>query len=161
MEQKNIKMSLETARRFWKDKMNEPLRAFLLENFTKEELEDLPPTITWENSFNGDGYLIGLNGNVEEKKSSIVFIYNRGIFKEEKQALSALAFAQLSHIVAKYNRSVMEASKGTSYSILTLNGELFVHDGLHGTRQLEFLSRDNANRSLINDRDLWAQYWML
>lgn len=171
-EERTLKMTLETARKLWKwvkglDEASlyiNHIHGLLLENFTKEELEG-NEGYTWEDSFE-PGYFFETSGL---KKVEIIKAYNRlaqdhfkDQFRTETQALSALAFAQLSHIVAKYNNG-KEKRQFLFFVGVSITDELCVcgygHNGSVGI--LPFFDKKDAEQSLITNFDLWIQYWML
>lgn len=167
--EKNIKMSLESARKLWKS-ANEGhgygSRDFVLsllgENFTKEELEGCDG-YTWEDSFSGDGYEIS---QVEDYAPIVgkvsyggAFDYCKHLFRTENQSLSALAFAQLSHIVAKYN----DCRGAPAYEFWVIE-RIDLELGITKSRvfhHLSFNNFDDCRKSLLTNRKLWEQYWMI
>ena len=156
--EKPVKMSLETAREFYKD-ATEITKKWLLENFTKEELE-CKKGFTWEDSFSGNGYWIDKNSNIHKLRTVGGFAEDhKNIFLTEAHAKSALAFAQLSHIVAKYNEGKIKQQ--FYYTIDNCNGTLLV-DGLSNIKSiLMFYTVEDARTSLEVNRELWEQYWMI
>lgn len=168
---KTIEMSLETAREWYvlakenkiSGKTNPAIR-FLEENFTIEELEG-KKGYTWEESFLGDGYSIAQMSppGIVREYSRPRSIYYRSVFRTEKQALSALAFAQLSHIVAKYNAGPVQ---GYSTAIFVIrpnrDGKLEVAATTYADSYfLKFLNKEDAATSLEVNHQLWKQYWMM
>jgi len=191
--EKTLKMSVETARELWKevkdafiehsvdlkersyDKTNEikgvAIKKLLLENFTKEELEG-KKGFTWEESFSGEGFCLRIDSAIINFKKCVPDTENKNVFKTEKQALSALAFAQLTHIVAKYNSvSVLPESELdinlTLYKIEAYNNsDLKVEKWKPYSCVLPlnvfwFNSEKDAETSLEVNRTLWEQYYML
>lgn len=166
---KTIKMSLDTAREWYKlAKQNEfdtvqPAISWLLENFTKEELEP-KKGFTWEDSFNGSGQFINplsgkiegltiMQGNPSEK--------DRCLYKTTAQAESALAFAQLTHIVAKYNEGKSnEMCFYTVYKNANISS-LCVCMDLQDYLGISFIDKSDAMLSMEVNKDLWKQYWMI
>ena len=89
-------MSLEVARQLYKEKPE--LRVWLLENFTKSELEnDLK---TWKELGKISGYCISSVGNgiveVQDKPTTEDY---KVVYATEKQAKSAFAYAQLTQLM--------------------------------------------------------------
>ena len=86
-------MSLEVARQLYKEKPE--LRVWLLENFTKSELEnDLK---TWEELGKISGYCISFVGNdIVEVQDTEAY---KVVYATEKQAKSAFAYAQLTQLM--------------------------------------------------------------
>lgn len=181
--EKTIKMSLDTAQKLWKvcNDMSVPtrygecpsrrepteyeilIRDILLTNFTKEELEG-KKGFTWEESFSGDGYYIDqTTAEIKTVKNYVQGEYNSAtnVFKTHKQALSAIAFAQLSHIVAKYNEGKVVSKP---YYIIQPDsegiGSLIIRQS-RTPHQLYFVFKSDADISLEVNRELWSQYWMI
>lgn len=161
--EKSIKMSLETARKLWNDNKVDgyvPLIDFLLENFTKEELEGKKGFI-WEESFDDacDGYYVSSNAQVSIFAGRACS-QNKNIFKTEAQAKSALAFAQLSHIVAKYNEG--KESSGDVYVVyFEFSSGLWVGGVSLTAHHLTFYTKRDAQVSIEVNRELWNDYWMI
>lgn len=164
---KTIKMSLDTALEWYKlAKQNEsnntqPAISWLLENFTKEELEP-KKGFTWEESFDGCGFFIKEDSEIVHlPKILSIHPVNKNIFKTQEQAESALAFAQLTHIVAKYNEGKKSGfsaySVGIEHSKLEVFTVAFVRPNFH----LVFFNKEDAETSLEVNKDLWKQYWMI
>jgi hypothetical protein len=173
--EKQIKMSLETAQKLWKRCAQELsgalVKEFLLENFTQEELEG-KKGFDWMDSFNRGGYyitgssLIANDGNLNTNST------HKNIFKTREQAESALAFAQLTHIVDKYNESVtgqveyLENEPISSYIQGYTDGALGVSAIKYTSmilpkQPLLFIQSKDAHTSLEVNLELWEKYWML
>jgi len=154
---KQIEMSLETARQMYKGG-TEMTKKWLLENFTKEELEP-KKGFTWEESFKGEGYFIETYSCIEFTHTSPTTRKNRNVFLTEKHAKSALAFAQLSHIVNKYNKG-KEYDK-YYYSIWIDDKSLQINLWSIDAPHLCFLDFEDAKTSMEVNRQLWLDYWMI
>lgn len=136
----------------------------ILDNFTKEELEG-NKGYTFEESFNGSGYAIiqehGVAGHVvtgHKPNSPMV----KHIFKTKGQAESALAFAQLSHIVAKYNEGKTGCNLAYTIKLKMSKNTLFI-DALEYDDEfphLAFLTSDDAYTSMQVNKELWNKYHM-
>jgi len=156
--EKNIKMSLDAARQMYKEG-NETTNKWLLENFTKEELE-LKKGFTWEDSFNNGGVYINSSSHIERVFSVATRYENKNTFLTEKHAKSALAFAQLSHICHKYNEGKERGAEVYAVHGSTINGLEVDTFGRFG-HQLEFYSQESAQISAEVNRQLWLDYWMI
>jgi len=161
--EKQIKMSLETAQKLWKQNNSiggmEFLNTILLENFTKEELEG-KKGFTWADCFDGGGWYISPNSDVMFSGiSSNPTLQNKNVFKTREQAESALAFSQLTHIVAKYNEG--KARDEVFYKIRKKDNESLCITDNRIPAHLEFYSITDARISLDVNYELWAKYWML
>lgn len=103
MESRNVKVSLETAKR-WYEQGGE-FKEMALSAFTETELN--PVRNEWESKFIGkeiDGVYIASDSCIY-KMGCICNYSEKGTFKTEKQAKSALAYAQLTQLMAlpEYN----------------------------------------------------------
>lgn len=176
-----ITMSIETARKVWgsvKPRVtdlgngytttsnsgpNDLMATILLDNFSKEELEG-KEGFTWEESFQS-GYALETNFSklrVDIKKCSnpVAQEHFKDQFRTEKQALSALAFAQLSHICAKANEG-KPLSKNYVGVVRRQVDELIFCERNKDEYHLYFHETKDAETSLRVNRALWEQYWCL
>ena len=166
--EKQIKMSLETAREMYRDLNMCPsthLRNLLEDNFTKEELEG-KKGFTWEDSFSGSGWYIDNTSNVHEVKIDVypkVLSFNKNVFKTKEQAESALAFAQLSHIVPMYNNHPTHPSHKDYYCIMSTGDKLWIRKVVNKEHitTLFFYNEENAATSLEVNKELWEKYHMI
>lgn len=172
-------ISLEEARAIWKtipkdnpsnwSASDRLAREILLHNFKEEALEI--KGFTWANSFEGGGWYISPNSDVMFSGiSSNPTFQNKNVFKTKKQAESALAFAQLSHIVEKYNEdnfAVAKDGKTTLYYVAAYNDnslkidECQYFECIQPVRNLMFNKKESAERSMEVNRELWEKYWMI
>lgn len=161
---KTIKMSLDTALEWYKlAKQNEsnntqPAISWLLENFTKEELEP-KKGFTWEESFNMDGFYIKSGDSIREVTDLLVTDGHKHVFKTKEQAESALAFAQLTHIVAKYNEG--KSKEKCFYTIYKNAGCLCVCMDPQDYLGISFIDEKDAILSMEVNNELWEKYWMI
>lgn len=167
--EKTIKMSLETAKELWRGEIKKrdeenlnctPLAKWLLENFTKEELEG-KKGFTFNDCYPIDGFYIHSIGDIRPAIYSSVSDNSKNVFKTEAQAKSALAFAQLSHIVAKYNEG--KERDAITYKIrpsVKIGEQLEVADNII-FYHLMFYYISDAETSLEVNRQLWLDYWMI
>lgn len=183
---KTITMSLETAMGIYADLKERSdvasvnFKNWLLENFTKEELEPKPEKkgFTWEKSFDGGGFYFYNKtdaGPIQEVGPNDLpsVDCNRQVFKTEAQAKSALAFAQLTHIVAKYNEGKVEDSEFVylvgpttrGLSVITYYKNNYNVAGKGGRPAnsiiFKFYTKEDAETSLEVNKELWEQYWMI
>lgn len=163
---KAIKMSIDTAREMYKDSTIST-KNWLLENFTQEELEP-KKGFTWEESFDRKGYYIDNASsiiNLEHVCSDDVsFDGNKNVFKTHEQAESALAFAQLSHIVARYNEGKKPGYVAWAVMCNNLREGCLLVDSIAFNNILPhivFLTKEDAEMSLEMNRELWEQYWLI
>jgi len=111
-EKKQVFLSLETARKMWKyysDDENEdsPGQLFLLENFTKEELEAKELPKSWEelNPIEvAKGYYINYDSRIiVNAKGFGCHENNKNIFPTKELAEASLALSQLLQLRDRYN----------------------------------------------------------
>lgn len=173
--ERTLKISLEVAREWYKiakqHDVSNPAMKMLLENFTKEELEG-EKGYTWEESFK-PGYQLdstGLNRVVIRKCSNkVAQDHFKDQFRTEDQALSALAFAQLSHIVEKYNGNKnFDIVNGSCVCYIIhvdftgkINYTTFGSDANKRIPSLAFINKEDVQNSLVFNKDLWKQYFEL
>lgn len=185
--EKQIKMSLESARILYdqlsrsteqesshEDRINcnkavKELLENIREGFTKEELEG-NKGYTWEESFSGEGWFIGIDGFIYNKNILTPHQINKIYFRKKEQAESALAFAQLSHIVARYNQdkfAITEDGMTIHYYIQAYNNDtLKVVKTTYLSMMLPrqpflFCAPVDAETSLEVNKKLWRQYYMI
>lgn len=161
-----IAMTLETAREFWKT-ANEITRKWLLGNFSEEDLE-VKKGFTWEDSFKGKGYYIRGTSEISEYEGVLMIQKtNKNVFRTEVHAQSALAFAQLSHIVAKYNdldlnNLVYKDGAPFFYYVTLFDGKnLGINSYPKVYLHLPFYTYESAKTSMEVNNELWKQYWMI
>lgn len=165
-------MSLETAREWYKlakqNEVSSPAVKFLEENFSKEELEGGDGFI-WEDSFGNEGYYVA-DGEVICMPIASKTINMRGMFKTESQAKSALAFAQLTHIVDKYNQHKYPlAEDGTTalYQIQAYTDgriglcKITPFDSISFVSAFNFFRYEDAKISMKVNEQLWKDYFMI
>jgi len=159
---RNLELTLEQARELYK---NDPMKELLLTTFTKEELEGSGRVMRWEELKEVSGYMIdeesqiqgGVTGNTKHKD-------NKAIFRTEKQAKSALAMAQLSHLIWEANgREELDwTNDKTKYSIDKCENQIqkTIYSRMYYTHMYRFLSfktpeiRDKfyeVNKDLVHD----------
>ncbi|ANS04916.1 hypothetical protein [uncultured Mediterranean phage] len=157
---KKIKLTVEQARELYgKDKTMDEL---LLANFSKDELVGLPKS--WEELGKITGYFIEENCRIKGIRNAHTFNNTKNIFRTEKQAKSALAMAQLSQLMAVYNRDwVVDWNNHDQYKhILRRGGNNIQMDtvvSLYGF--LAFKTANLRDQFLDNFRPLIEEYFMI
>lgn len=170
--EKTITIDLASARKLWDGVKNAhertsavemELRDLLQSKFTPEELNNIKEGFTWEESFQPGYAIYNENGSRRFIDPIVKACYNpkaqdhfKVQFRTSLQAESALAFAQLSHIVAKYNEGKRFETKYWFVidNLVVLNLENNYHE-------LGFCTREDAEISLRVNRELWESYWMV
>lgn len=149
--------------------MEQEFLKLILANFDTNDLEE-KKGFTWEDSFDGavGGYIVKWLSTEIIKMPEIGKLVKqdafKSLFKTEKHAKSALAFAQLTHIVAKYNEG-NHVPKELFYvgggSLATPSDELHVFSSNLRLYFLPFYTEEDAKTSMDVNADLWKQYWMI
>ena len=164
METRNVKITLETAKR-WYEQGGE-FKEMALSAFTEAELN--PVRNEWEDRIiaYGTKFVSGwyLGGNSVYKETNEENI-DRSTFKTEKQAKSALAYAQLTQLMAlpEYNGDwVPDWTDDNTKFIIRRCGNTIVFDFYTKTYySISFKSKEIRNRFLENNLDLLKEYFEL
>lgn len=163
MEARNVKVSIETAKR-WYEQGGE-FKEMALSAFTESELN--PVRNEWGSKFVGEniqGFYIGIDGDIYMEES-IANYSEKATFKTEKQAKSALAYAQLTQLMAlpEYNGdwvpdlSISEAK----YVIRRYKNEI-EFDNFSGTyHKITFKTWQIREKFYQNNYDLLKEYFEL
>ena len=167
MEARNLKVSLETAKR-WYEQGGE-FKEMALSAFTEVELN--PIRNEWESKIYGNpiyGYLIDSDdsevcGFEENFKASFG---SKCCFKTEKQAKSALAYAQLTQLMAlpEYNGDWVPYwgnSIELKHCIEMVSMNITTATFANTYSKLSFKTAEIRNRFLENNYDLLKEYFEL
>ncbi len=101
---KQVFLSLETAKQMWKDsKLNSSLIDFLLDNFTKEELEAKELPKTWEQLNEVNGFFINTQSNIGAANRVPTSYQSKNTFPTKELAEASLALSQLLQLRDVYN----------------------------------------------------------
>ena len=163
MEARNVKVSLETAKRWYKQ--GGEFKEIALSAFTEAELN--PIRNEWESKILGkdiDGfYISSLSYVVQFKKNCSK--KDNATFKTEKQAKSALAYAQLTQLMAlpEYNGDwVPDWSDEDIKFIIRRYGNVIDADYYSNTHHpISFKSAEIRDKFLENNLDLLKEYFEL
>ena len=163
MESRNVKVSLETAKR-WYEQGGE-FKEMALSAFTETELNLVRNE--WESKLLGkdiDGFYISSWSYVVQFKNNCSKRDN-ATFKTEKQAKSALAYAQLTQLMAlpEYNGDwVPDWSDGDiKFIIRRYENVIDVDYYSHTHHHISFKSAEIRDKFLENNYDLLKQYFEL
>ncbi len=167
METRNVKVTLETAQR-WYGQGGE-FKEIALSAFTESELN--PIRNEWESKISGKpiyGYLIDSDDSMvcEFEENFRASFDSKCCFKTEKQAKSALAYAQLTQLMAlpEYNGDWVadwNVVCTTKYVIKRSNKSFFADEHSSIYEPISFKSKVIRNKFLENNRDLLKQYFGL
>lgn len=136
--------------------------AYSIDKCTLIEEYELPKS--WEDLTLVKGYYVKSYADIHKCENTKPNKENKNVFKTEKQVKSALAFAQLSQLVAEMNGDwTPDWGKNgqIKYGIMRQNNELIRFEASYTFRHLCFKSKELRNFSLENHRTLWEQYWEL
>ena len=163
METRNVKISLETAKR-WYEQGGE-FKEMALPAFTEAELN--PIRNEWKSKFVGKeikGEYIAHDGCIY-KIDCICNYSEKGTYKTEKQAKSALAYAQLTQLMAlpEYNGDwVPDWTDNNMKFIIRAYGNEIDLDYYSTIRHhISFKSAEIRDKFLENNLDLLKEYFEL
>lgn len=157
---KNIEMSLEQARTYYKESNDMSFKNMLEENFGKENLIEF----NWESLEEITGYYINGDSAISSEETYLIHSYHRNIFATENQAKSCLAMSQISQLMRYYNGDWVPDWKNKSeekYSI-NYNGNdesLKVVFNTYAKYFITFRTREIAEKFLKNHEHLIREYY--
>ena len=163
MEERNVKVSLETAKR-WYEQGGE-FKEMALSAFTEAELN--PIRNEWGSKFVGEniqGFYIGNDGEIYVE-DSIANYSEKGTYKTEKQAKSALAYAQLTQLMAlpEYNGDWVPDwnNECIKYTIERWINKLASCTRKHSFANIFFKSEEIRDKFIENNYELLKEYFEL
>ena len=164
METRNVKITLETAKR-WYEQGGE-FKEMALSAFTESELN--PIRNEWESKFIGkeiDGVYIASDSYIY-KMGCICNYSEKGTFRTEKQAKSALAYAQLTQLMAlpEYNGEWVPDWRNDDeckYIIRRYGNVIGIHSCINIHYTISFKSAEIRDKLLENNLDLLKEYFEL
>jgi len=163
METRNVKVSLETAKR-WYEQGGE-FKEMALSAFTEVELN--PVRNEWESKFienNIKGCYIGRDSIISHL-DYIASKSKKGTFKTEKQAKSALAYAQLTQLMAlpEYNGDWVPdwSNSCDKFIIGRHSGDIEIEYYTKHYYPISFKTAEIRDKFLENNLDLLKEYFEL
>ena len=164
MEARNVKITLETAKR-WYEQGGE-FKEMALSAFTEAELN--PIRNEWESKILGkdiDGFYISSLSYITDSKGRC-YQTDKATFKTEKQAKSALAYAQLTQLMAlpEYNGDWVPDWNNRAeykYIIMRYGNEIDVNYCTNIYDHIYFKTAEIRSRFLENNYDLLKEYFEL
>lgn len=163
MESRNVKVSLETAKR-WYEQGGE-FKEIALSAFTEAELN--PIRNEWESKFIGkeiDGVYIASDSYIY-KMGCICNYSEKGTFRTKKQAKSALAYAQLTQLMAlpEYNGDWVPDWSDNEYKFIIRRyvNKLDIDDYSSTHHHIAFKSEEIRDKFLENNYALLKEYFEL
>ena len=163
METRNVKVSLETAKRWYVQ--GGEFKEMALSAYTEAELS--PIKNEWENKFKGkkiegfyhNGDEIVKYDNAESENE------DKNVFKTEKQAKSALAYAQLTQLMAlpEYNGDWVPDWSDDDTKFIIRRYRIYVKTDYYTNTHhfLSFKSEKIRDKFLENNYDLLKEYFEL
>jgi hypothetical protein len=100
METRNVKISLETAQRWYNGTDNE-LKELAVQTYPEVAKKELPKS--WEDLETIKGYFVERWSKVEDVESTFCKETEKNIFATKEQAEASIAMAQLSQLIKVYN----------------------------------------------------------
>lgn len=163
METRNVEVSLETAKR-WYEQGGE-FKEMALSAFTESELN--PIRNEWVSRFVGNhikGYYLQSNSEIFDL-DCVCCCCEKSTFKTEKQAKSALAYAQLTQLMAlpEYNGDWVPdwSDECIKYTIERWINKLASCTRKHSFANIFFKSAEIRDRFMQNNYDLLKEYFEL
>lgn len=156
---RNLEITLEQARSLYKS--NPELEEMILNSFTIEELES-KEIKSWEDLKNISGYCINGHSQILETDKNCASKVNENIFKTEEQALSSLAKAKLSQLLAEYNGDWKPdfTDRTCKKNVIVKRENEITLEELYITHTfLVFRTKQKAEKFLELHRELIEQYY--
>ena len=153
METRNVKISLETAQR-WYNGTDDELKQLALQTYPEIAKKELPKS--WEELKKISGYyhpspFIKIQRVYKSENS----LENHNVFATENQAKSVLAMAKLSQVMAVYNDGWVAdwSDKVEKNCIIIWNGSIEINLMRYTKNFLAFKTRELAREFLENFRE--------
>jgi len=165
MEEGIVKLTLEKAKEYYNG-TNEALKEIAKQAFNEDKLKG----DSWESHFintNGcmNGFVINTIGSIVATHDTEVGIDSKRIFKTQKQALSALAYAQLTQLMAlpEYNgdwQPIWDLGS-IKYCIYASFHSLIIRNYHHERNFIAFKNAGIRDKFLQNFEPLLKQYFQI
>ena len=163
MEERNVKISIETARK-WYNSEDDSLKGIALQAFSEEELSETEVKV-WDDllklknksrgAWIGDSSFLHCNCRIMENTDKNVFV-------DYKHAKSALAMAQISQLMPYYTEPI--ARNESNWVIIADEfGDLITQQYNYKSNPniLRFKTREKAYEFLTNNMQLVEDYFMM
>ena len=159
MEERNIKISLEKAREWYKQ--GGELKEIALSAFSENEIITSALPNTWEEfcemyPIKDDEWYIGMNSDIINMfKGKRYNRYNRNILPSQQVAKAHLAYMQLHQLRDCYRQGwVPDWSSSKQWCIMFDTDTFIVQTGIYYNRFLSFQSKEIAEKFLNNFQEL-------
>jgi hypothetical protein len=158
MEARNIKISLETATR-WFNGIDKELKELAIQTYPELAKKELPKS--WEELGNVKGYYLNINGNVKEftDMQSDMDDDDKNVFATKEQAEASIALAQLSQLREVYRNGGVPDWINDEYKfcIEFYENKINTRDYSATAQFLSFQDEETRDLFLENFRDLIEQ----
>ena len=162
MKDRKITLSLATAKE-WYNKGGE-LKEVALQAYSEDEMKPMALVRSWEDAFSDNGFVY------HDSKVKIVSVITSHLgacpmtkhwFRTKAQAKSALAFAQLSHIVADANNRMSRIHDGYWHVVYQDEGRLSVLSNYTEPLLIGMKTHEMAKECISKHYQLWLDYFMI
>jgi hypothetical protein len=150
METRNVKISLETAQR-WYNGTDDELKELALQTYPEIAKKTLPKS--WEELEVIKGCYVSSFSKILDPIDNSVLSLNYKVFKTENQAKSTLAMAKLSQLMAVYNDGWVPDWKNTKqkkYIIYMLNDNIAV-DWVYSQKYFLSFKTENLREEFLEN----------
>lgn len=156
-------MTLQDAKKLY-NLENPELKEIALRYFSETELTNEQLPVCWEDLNTIDGYFVDEYSIITSIGDAVAEKHNLNVFATEKQALSALAFAQLSQLAKRMNNGWepdWEDNDERKFTVHCVGGLFRISIWFKDHCHVAFKTEEMAKFSLKNHAELWKQYWMV
>lgn len=156
METRNVKISLETAQRWYNGTDNE-LKELAVQTYPEIAKKELPKS--WEELQKIDGYYVQGRDSTAGHTDQYTNLQSRNIFATKEQAEASIAMAQLSQLMKVYNDGWEPdwSSETNKYNIYFYKKDIYIGHIIYARCFLSFKDKKTAELFLENFRELIEQ----
>jgi hypothetical protein len=157
METRNVKISLETAQRWYNGTENE-LKELAVQAYPEVAKKELPKC--WWELKSIEGYFVERWSKVEEVFPTLCKETEKNIFATKEQAEASIAMAQLSQLMKVYNDGWEPDWIGiiqTKHCIFFIKNDIKIYEVEYHRTFLAFKDKETAKLFLENFRELIEQ----
>ena len=158
---RTITLTVQQAKELYE--IDNSFRDTLLSEFSDVELGIKKELKSWVELNYIDGCFIGSDSSIIHERRLLTVVYNRNTFATKKQALSALAMAQLSQLMADLGDEceVDWSSNSTKYILNRSNKTIDSNYTYHEYHFLAFKTESVRDAFLEKHEELINQYFMI
>ena len=153
METRNVKISLETAQRWYND-YNHELKELAVQTYPEVAKKELPKS--WGKLESIPGWYVTNSSNIEENRYINTEEANKNVFATKEQAEASIAMAQLSQLMKVYNDGWESDWSGVDVKAVfqIINNEIQVGTSINRKCFLAFKDISTAQLFRQNFREL-------